>query len=179
MLFEGWAFRARVRTTLSKLSPVGRLRIRAVQISGRTGCWTEQLAECVEENAGQQNRVGCLLLPLSIYLPWSRAVYPTQAKKRLEWGTQLLLPVRRECEVVRTAALTSTPCARYVGMRGSHDGSSHTHPLYLQQRLGAPFKPFFGLSGIYGSRPGVGPPNLDKTGVPFRVTKLTLPRLSY
>jgi hypothetical protein len=37
------------------------------------------------------------LLPLSIYLPWSRAVYPTQAKKRLEWGTQLLLPVRRKC----------------------------------------------------------------------------------
>src|ERR1700744_3320069 len=39
-------------------------------------------------------------------------------------------------------------------MRGSHDGSSHTHPLYRQPKLGAPFKPFFGLSGIHGSRPG-------------------------
>jgi len=27
-------------------------------------------------------------------LPWSIAVYPTQAKKRLEWGTQLLLAVQ-------------------------------------------------------------------------------------
>jgi hypothetical protein len=26
--------------------------------------------------------------------------------------------------------------------------------MYRQQKLGAPFKPFFGLSGIHGSRPG-------------------------
>ena len=35
-----------------------------------------------------------VVLPLSIYLPWSSAVYPTQAKKRLEWGTQPLLLVQ-------------------------------------------------------------------------------------
>jgi hypothetical protein len=27
-------------------------------------------------------------------------------------------------------------------------------PMYRQQKLGAPFKPFFGLSGIHGTRPG-------------------------
>jgi hypothetical protein len=56
-------------------------------------------------------------------------VYPTQAKKRLEWGTQLLLPVHRKFEV-----------SRY--------GSFHTHSLSQQQRLGTPLEPFFGLSGI-------------------------------
>jgi hypothetical protein len=65
----------------------------------------------------------------------SRAVYPTQAKERLEWGTQPLLLVHRKLEVVTTRL---------------------SHPLLLpEQRVGAPFKPFFGLSGIHSSRPGV------------------------
>jgi hypothetical protein len=42
-------------------------------------------------------------------LPWSSAAYPTQAKKRLEWGTHHLLPVHRKFEVVTTAALNPLP----------------------------------------------------------------------
>jgi hypothetical protein len=39
-------------------------------------------------------------------LHWSSAVYPTQAKKRLEWGTQPLLPVHRKFEVATTRQLS-------------------------------------------------------------------------
>ena len=52
--------------------------------------------------------------------------YPTQAKKRLEWGTHLLLPVHSKFEVATTRQLSD-------------------HSLYQQQRLGAPFKPVFWL----------------------------------
>jgi hypothetical protein len=72
---------------------------------------------------------------------WSSAVYPTQAKKRLEWGTHLLLPVHSKFEVATTRQLSD-------------------HSLYQQQRLGAPFKPFFGLSGIHSIRPSGRPPFL-------------------
>ena len=52
-----------------------------------------------------------VVLPLSIYLPWSSAVYPTQAKKRLEWGTQPLLLVQgvsESCRVVTTSNFLCT-----------------------------------------------------------------------
>src|SRR5271163_2254404 len=62
------------RRACPELGERGRLRIRAVQISGRTGCWTAQLAECVEENAGQQNRVGCRCADSVHPLHWSSAV---------------------------------------------------------------------------------------------------------
>jgi hypothetical protein len=63
-------------------------------------------------------------------LHWSSAVYPTQAKKRLEWGTHPLLLVQG------------------VGVRELSCRDYREFPLYRQQRVGAPFKPFFGLSGI-------------------------------
>src|ERR1700733_8747194 len=42
----------------------------------------------------------------STHLNWSSAVYPTQAKVRLEWGTHLLLAVHRKFEVATTRQLS-------------------------------------------------------------------------
>jgi hypothetical protein len=55
--------------------------------------------------------------------------YPTQAKLRLESGTQPL-------QLVQGVGV-KLPCRDYFEF-----------PMYRQQKLGAPFKPYFGLSGI-------------------------------
>jgi hypothetical protein len=42
-----------------------------------------------------------------------------------------------------------------VGVRAAVSSPYLEFPMYRQQKVGAPFKPFFGLSGIHGPRPGV------------------------
>jgi hypothetical protein len=64
------------------------------------------------------------------------------------------LPPPVECRVIPLKpkyGLNGAPtfCCRFIGnSRSQRHGSFHTHSLYQQQRLGAPFKPYFGLSGI-------------------------------
>jgi hypothetical protein len=51
-----------------------------------------QRRECLVRPPGWRN--SRRVLTLFIHHHWSSAVYPTQAKVRLEWGTQPLLPVQ-------------------------------------------------------------------------------------
>src|SRR5580698_7380794 len=59
-----------------------------------------------------------LTLPVSA----AKAVYPTQAKKRLEWGTHPLLPVQRKFEVSRhgsshTPRISSKGCVSHSSQK--------------------------------------------------------------
>src|SRR5580698_8153969 len=55
---------------------------------------------------GPTKPVGCRCAASVQLAPRSRIVYPTQAKKRLEWGTHHFLPVHRKFEVVTTRQLS-------------------------------------------------------------------------
>jgi hypothetical protein len=54
--------------------------------------WLSTGYRACAENLGRSGGPCCLQLP--IYLHWSSAASPTQAKIRLEWGTQPLLLVQ-------------------------------------------------------------------------------------
>jgi hypothetical protein len=76
---------------------------------------------------------------------WSRAVDPTQAKKRLEWDRG---PRPDVVDPVLLARVLFNPFSKLPYIGNSVITTRQLSTLYQQQMLGAPFKPFFGLSGI-------------------------------
>jgi hypothetical protein len=75
----------------------------------------KQPPDVVEHQSGElrARRLRESLLVSAVRLPRSRAAYPTQAKKRLEWGTQRLLLVQG-VGVVTTSKLLRTGNKRSV-----------------------------------------------------------------
>jgi hypothetical protein len=78
--------------------------------------------------------------------------YPTQAKVRLEWGTQLFLQVEETAGLGGCDFITFSRSHRllngFVISTGAKRSGGTCCFFHLQQKLGAPFKPYFGLSGI-------------------------------
>jgi hypothetical protein len=73
--------------------------------------------------------------------------YPTQAKVRLEWGTQLFLPVKDDNHAAPDVLSKFRASLNFMaGSQGPQEIQGDM--ILMQRRLGAPFKPYFGLSGI-------------------------------
>ena len=92
-----------VARVIAPLTCHRRVEVRAVQMSATTAFWTAQLAECVGENAGKQNRVGCCMAALSIRLTRAKVSHgpsnlSSRAKRSAAEGSAVCVDGKRNPE---------------------------------------------------------------------------------